>query len=69
MAPSMHLFTNKLSLKSNNYNGTVYQACRTILVSIAYNFCAWLTSMLQRRSPVTGISLPTTFAFIVAYLL
>ena len=57
MTPSMHLFSDKLSLKSNNYNGTVYQACRTILVSMVYNFCAQLTPMLQRHSPVTGISL------------
>ena len=53
----MRLFTDKLSLKSNNYNGTLYQACRTILVSMVYNFCAQLTPMLQRHSPVTGISL------------
>ena len=57
MTPSMHLFTDKLTLKSNNCNGTLYQACRTVLVSMVYNFCAQLTSMLQRRSPVTGMFL------------
>ena len=57
MTPSMRLFTDKLSLKSNNYNGTLYQACRTILVSMVYNFCAHLTSMPQCRSPVTGMFL------------